>query len=52
MEKKNVKEYNDRCGSEADRIFLKKKFPESFRLVSFYDEEDDREFTFLTNNIK
>ena len=26
-----------------------KKYPESFRLVRYYDEEDDREFTFLTN---
>jgi hypothetical protein len=26
-----------------------KKYPESFRLIRFYDEEDDREFTFLTN---
>ena len=26
-----------------------KKYPERFRLIRFYDEEDDREFTFLTN---
>ncbi|WP_270673220.1 IS4 family transposase [Phocaeicola coprocola] len=26
-----------------------KKYPESFRIIRFYDEEDDREFTFLTN---
>ena len=26
-----------------------KKYPESFRLVRYHDEEDDREFTFLTN---
>ena len=26
-----------------------KKYPESFRLVRYYDEEDDRELTFLTN---
>ena len=26
-----------------------KKYPESFRLVRFYDEEEEREFTFLTN---
>jgi len=26
-----------------------KKYPESFRLIRFYDEEDEREFTFLTN---
>ena len=26
-----------------------KKYSESFRLVRYYDEEDDREFTFLTN---
>lgn len=26
-----------------------KKYPESFRLIRYYDEEDDREFTFITN---
>lgn len=26
-----------------------KKYPEAFRLIRFYDEEEDREFTFLTN---
>lgn len=26
-----------------------KKYPESFRFIRFYDEEDEREFTFLTN---
>lgn len=26
-----------------------KKYPESFRLIRYYDEEGDREFTFLTN---
>lgn len=26
-----------------------KKYPESFRFIRYYDEEDDREFTFLTN---
>ena len=26
-----------------------KKYPESFRLIRYYDEDDDREFTFLTN---
>lgn len=26
-----------------------KKYPDSFRLIRFYDEEEDREFTFLTN---
>ena len=26
-----------------------KKYPETFRLIRFYDEEDKREFTFLTN---
>ena len=31
-------------------IYLfEKKYPESFRLIRFYDEEEDREFTFLTN---
>ena len=26
-----------------------KKYPETFRIIRFYDEEDKREFTFLTN---
>lgn len=26
-----------------------KKYPDRFRLIRFYDEEDEREFTFLTN---
>ena len=26
-----------------------KNYPESFRVICFYDEENDREFTFLTN---
>src|SRR5574344_785921 len=26
-----------------------KKYPESFRFIRYYDEEDEREFTFLTN---
>ncbi len=26
-----------------------KKYPEAFRLIRYYDEEDDREFIFLTN---
>ena len=26
-----------------------KKYPETFRFIRFYDEEDKREFTFLTN---
>jgi len=26
-----------------------KKYPESFRLIRYYNEEYDREFTFLTN---
>ena len=49
MEAKNAKEHNDRCGRETDRISLGEKYPESFRLVRYYDEEDDHEFTFLTN---
>jgi IS4 transposase len=30
-------------------FLFEKKYPESFRLIRFYDEEDEREFTFLTN---
>ena len=26
-----------------------KKYPETFRLIRFYDEKDERKFTFLTN---
>ena len=26
-----------------------KKYPKSFRLVQYYDKENDHEFTFLTN---
>ncbi len=49
MGAENAKEHNDRCGSETDWIFSEKKYTESFRLVRYYDEEDDCEFTFLTN---
>ena len=49
MKAKNAKEHNDRCGCETNRGYLsEKKYPASFRLVRYYDEEDDREFTFLT----
>ena len=34
--------YNESRSSE-------KKYPESFRLIRYYDEEEEREFTFLTN---
>ena len=39
---------------DADRNHLlpllsEKKYPETFRLIRFYDEEDEREFIFLTN---
>ena len=49
MEAKNAKEHNDRCGSETDRISLREKYPEHSDSSGYYDEEDDREFTFLTN---
>ena len=49
MEAKNAKEYNDRCRSETDRNLSEKKYPESFRLVRYHDEEKGREFTSLTN---
>ena len=29
-----------------------KKYPESFRLIRYYDEEDDREFTWLKQHLK
>ena len=49
MEAQNAEEYPFRCGSETDRDTSEKKYPESFRVIRFYDKEDDREFTFLTN---
>lgn len=52
MEAKNAPKYNDRCGSETERISLQKEISQSFRLVRYYryyDKEDNREFTFLTN---
>lgn len=30
-------------------VLSEKKYPKPFRLIRYYDEEDDREFTFLTN---
>jgi len=30
-------------------VLSEKKYPETFRLIRFYDEEDEREFIFLTN---
>ena len=49
MEAKNAKEYNDRCGSEAYRISIREEISGVIQTRSIYDEEDDREFTFLTN---
>lgn len=49
MEAKNAKECIDGCKSEINRLSLRKEYPESFRLIRYYDEEDNREFTFLTN---
>ena len=49
MEAKNAKEYNDRCGSETDRISIREEISGVIQTRSIYDEEDDREFTFLTN---
>ena len=49
MEAKNVKECIDRCGSEAYRISIREEISGVIQTRSIYDEEDDREFTFLTN---
>ena len=49
MEAKNVKGCIDRCGSEAYRISLREEISGVIQTRSIYDEEDDREFTFLTN---
>lgn len=46
---KNAKEYNDRCEVKLTSYLSEMKYPESFRLVRYYDEEDDCDFTFLTN---
>ncbi|MCQ2233291.1 MAG: IS4 family transposase [Paludibacteraceae bacterium] len=35
--------------TDAEGDLSEKKYPESFRLIRYYDEEEDREFTFLTN---
>jgi hypothetical protein len=49
MEAKNVKGCIDRCGSEAYRISIREEISGVIQTRSIYDEEDDREFTFLTN---
>lgn len=49
MEVQITKEHNDRCRSKLTGYLSKKKYPKSFRPVRYYDEEDDRKFTFLTN---
>ena len=48
MEAENAKEHTD-AEVKLTGYLSGKKYPESFRLVRYYDEEDDREFTFLTN---
>ena len=49
MGAKNALKYNDWCESEIDQYLSEKKCPESFRLVRYYDEEDNRKLTFQTN---
>ena len=49
MEAKNVKGCIDRCGSEAYRISIREKISGVIQTRPIYDEEGDREFTFLTN---
>ena len=47
MEAKNAKEYNDRCGSETDRLSLREEITLVIQTRPILDEEDDREFTFF-----
>ena len=49
METKNPKNIMTDAEVKLTGYLSEKKYPESFRLVRYYDEEDDREFTFLTN---
>lgn len=49
METKNAEKHPQGAEVKLTGYLSKKKHPESFRLTRFYDEEEDREFTFLTN---
>lgn len=49
MEAKNAKNVLTDAEGKLTEYLSEKKYPESFRLVRYCDEEDDREFTFLTN---
>ena len=49
METKNAEKHLEGCRSKTNRLPLRKEYPESFRPIRFYNEEEDREFTFLTN---
>ncbi len=47
METKNPKNIMTDAEVKLTGYPSEKKNPESFRLVRYYDEEDDREFTFF-----
>lgn len=49
MEEKNAKHVLNDAEVKLTGYLSEKKYPESFRLICNYDEEDDREFTFITN---
>lgn len=49
METKNAENILKDAEVKLTGYLSEKKYPESFRLIRFYDEEEDREFTFLTN---
>ena len=49
MEKTHAKERTTDANVKLTGYLSEKKYPESFRLVRYYDEEEEREFTFLTN---
>lgn len=49
METKNAENILKDAEVKLTGYLSEKKYPESFSLIRFYDEEEDREFTFLTN---
>lgn len=49
--KQNAKEYSFRYGGETGWVYFCKEvqYPELFGTIRFYDEENEHDFTFLTN---
>ena len=46
---KNIKNIQSDCEIELTGFYTQKSYPETIRLVRFWDEEDEREFIYLTN---